>query len=380
MVGTSRDSIRSAVTIVAEWLSALPSTVALESRSGAYQAAWTAVKALPEPIAAEVFKRGADIATRRQGKGVRRLESNLRRVVGPEMSQARLGVLTRDGMRSYARYWRELFRPQTYDPARIMRDTDLEGWDFFRSLLKDGRPIIFSLSHSGNWEAAGVWLIGTGVPFTTVAERLEPESLFQQFVAFREGLGMEVLPLTGGEAPPFPVLADRLRSGRSVCLLGDRDLSRRGVEVEFFGATARMPGGPAALAIDTGAILFPPGLSFTRKGWGLHARTVIEVPADGTREEKIQQMTQDVARSFEGFIAENPQDWHMLQRVWLDDLDPRRVAEERARSAAEAAETAAATQARATETTQAGEAGEAREVTEETAELADEAATELGGH
>lgn len=366
MVGTNRDSIRSAVTIVADWLSDLPSTVALESRSGAYQAAWAAVKALPEPVAEEVFKRGADIATWRQGKGVRRLESNLRRVVGPDMSEARLNILTRDGMRSYARYWRELFRPQTYDPVRIKRDTDLDGWDFFEPLLSDGRPFIFSLSHSGNWESAGVWLIATGFPFTTVAERLEPESLFRQFVDFRESLGMEVLPLTGGQAPPFPVLADRLRSGRSVCLLGDRDLSRRGVDVEFFGSTARMPAGPAALAVDTGAILLPPGLFFTRKGWGLRAREVVEVPVDGTREEKVQQMTQQVATAFERYIAQDPQDWHMLQRVWLADLDPERVRLEAAREA----------QAQAQAEADRAGAGEAQAVVEG---MADEAARELGG-
>ena len=113
--------------------------------------------------------------------------------------------------------------------------------------------MILSLPHMGNWDHAGAWLAGTGVPFTTVAERLKPESLFERFVEFRESLGMEVIPLTGGEQPPFKILAERLRSGGVLCLLADRDLTASGIEVEFFGSPARMPAGPAALAVDTGA-------------------------------------------------------------------------------------------------------------------------------
>ena len=33
-------------------------------------------------------------------------------------------------------------------------------------------------------------------------------------------------------------------------------------------------------------------------------------------------ITQQIAQAFEGIIGEHPEDWHMLQRVWLDDLDP----------------------------------------------------------
>src|SRR5262249_61043990 len=92
-------------------------------------------------------------------------------------------------------------------------------------------------------------------------------SLFDRFVAYRESLGMEVLPLTGGASPWAP-LARRLRWGRGVCLVADRDLSRNGVDVSFFGETARMPGGPALLAATTGAVLLPVALWFTPdEGW-----------------------------------------------------------------------------------------------------------------
>ena len=90
-----------------------------------------------------------------------------------------------------------------------------------------------------------------------MAERLKPESLYDRFIEFRESLGFEVLPLTGGERPPAEVLAERLRSNQFVCLMADRDLTRSGVPVEFFGEPTRMPAGPAKLAIETGAPLHP---------------------------------------------------------------------------------------------------------------------------
>ena len=159
------------------------------------------------------------------------------------------------------------------------------------------------------------------MPFTTVAERLKPESLYERFVAFREGLGMEVLPLTGGTRPPFDVLRERLGEGGTVCLLGDRDLTPRGVDVQFFGAAARMPAGPARLALETGADLIPCALSFTDTGWAI----AFDEPL---RHTDVATMTQQLASAFEAGIAEHPQDWHMLQLLWLDDLpdgDPRKA-------------------------------------------------------
>jgi KDO2-lipid IV(A) lauroyltransferase len=36
-------------------------------------------------------------------------------------------------------------------------------------------------------------------------------------------------------------------------------------------------------------------------------------------------MTQALADAFASGIADHPEDWHMLQRLWLADLEPRRA-------------------------------------------------------
>jgi KDO2-lipid IV(A) lauroyltransferase len=210
-----------------------------------------------------------------------------------------------------------------------------ENVDLTLEHMKNGRGVIYALPHMGDFEQAGRWVILAGAgSFTTVAERLKSESLFQKFLAFRQGLGMEVLPTTGGPHP-FGVMAQRLRAGKLICIVADRDLSDTGVEVEFFGEKALLPAGPAALAVQTGAALMPVSCSFVGETeWAAHVYDEIPVPADGTRKEKAAAMTQALATVFEQAIREHPQDWHMLQKVFVSDLDTERLARSRARGTA----------------------------------------------
>jgi phosphatidylinositol dimannoside acyltransferase len=283
----------------------------------AYAGGWALVRALPEDVAHAAFRAGADLAWRRGGPAVDRLRTNLARVA-PERD---LEPLVREALRSYARYWCEVFRLPVIPRERVVSGMATVGEPRLRQSIAAGRGTVMALPHSGNWDHAGAWCGATGVPFTTVAERLRPESLYDRFVAFRESLGMEVLPLTGEPRPPYEVLVERLEAGGTLCLLADRDLSARGVDVEFFGATARMPAGPASLALRTGATLLPVTLSFRPDGW-----QVVWHPA--VPHTDVATMTQAMADAFAAGIAEHPADWHMLQRLWLDDLaadDPRRA-------------------------------------------------------
>jgi lauroyl/myristoyl acyltransferase len=284
-----------------------------------YGVAWGTVKRLPEPAAQALGRRVADAAWRRRGHGVRRLEANLARVV-PDAGPRRLRELSRAGMRSYLRYWMEFFRLPVWPEERIRGCLTLADIHHLTDALASGRGAVVALPHMGNWDLAGAWLTTElKMPFTTVAERLEPERLYDRFVAYRESLGMEVVPHTGGAA--FGALARRLRKGGVVALVADRDLSASGIEVSFFGQPARMPAGPAMLAQQTGAALLPATLWYGDPP-ALEGRIhpPVEVPGTGTRAEKARAMTQAVADRFAAGIAAHPQDWHMLQRLWTADL------------------------------------------------------------
>lgn len=285
----------------------------------AYALGWAVVKRAPERTAGKVFDWIADRAWRQDGKRIRQLERNLCRIKGRTEVDAEIRELSRKVMRSYLRYWLETFRLPVMSRDRIVGGMKITGDKELFAILDSGRGVVMALPHMGNYDQAGAWLVHCGYPPSTVAERLKPEKLFERFVAYRESLGFEILPLTGG-ASSFGTLARRLRQGRAVCLVADRDLSATGIEVEFFGSTARLPGGPAALAIQTGAALMPVTLWYEGTDWGARVHEEIPVPEDGNRHEKTKTMTQALARAFEEGIAAHPEDWHMLHQVWVEDL------------------------------------------------------------
>jgi phosphatidylinositol dimannoside acyltransferase len=308
--------------------------------SAAFRTGWSLVCRLPESLARSLFNLGADIAWHREGPGVQVLEGNLVRVLRVEAGSddvdgADLRALSRSVLRSYARYYRETFRLQIIPDERILdgMHVNQENVDLTLEHMRNGRGVIYALPHMGDFEQAGRWVILVGAgSIVAPAERLKPESVFQKFLAFREGLGMEIVPTSGGPHP-FGVMAQRLRAGKLVTIVADRDLSDTGVEVDFFGEKALFPAGPAALAVQTGAALMPVSCSFVGETeWAAHVYDEIPVPADGNRRQKAAAMTQELARVFEQAILEHPEDWHMLQKLFVSDLDPERLARNRARA------------------------------------------------
>ncbi len=306
-----------------------------------YLIGWAIVSKLPERWARRLFSLIADTLWWHRGRGVRQLEANLARVLGPDATPDRVRRVSRLGMRSYLRYWLEVFRLQVVPADQIMSRTRMYGGldQVALDYLAAGRGVIFALPHMGNYEQAAAWIIRRGAgSFTTVAERLESDRVYERFLKFREDLGMEVLPHTGASA--FGQMARRLRQGHLVCLVSDRDLTAHGVEVEFFGEPARMANVPATLAVQTGAALMPVTLWFEGENWGVRVHPEVPDQPGASRQAKIAQMSQDVASAFEQGIREHPESWHMLQKVFTADLDPQRLARAKAASTPEVAGTA----------------------------------------
>ena len=285
-----------------------------------YATGWRLVRAMPEFMARNAFDAGAYYAAR--GGGPRQLRKNLARVIGTTPDRVPDGLI-RASVASYARYWREAFRLPSMDLKKqgALLDPHFGGQEHIAAALDSGRGVVLALPHSGNWDMAGVWLVWKHGTFTTVNERLKPESLYNRFIAYRESLGFEMLPLTGGERPPFEVLVERLRANRPVCLMADRDLSRNGVEVDFFSEPTRMPAGSAKLAIETGADLLAVHSWYTDHGWKFSTSPPLD-----TSSRDVAAITQRLADIFARNIAAHPADWHMMQPQWLADLSDERRA------------------------------------------------------
>ena len=179
-------------------------------------------------------------------------------------------------------------------------------------------------------------MCANGRTIVTVAEKVEPRSLFQRFVALREGLGMEVIGVGKGDSV-FATLVERVR-GRSVIvpLLADRDISGSGIEVDLGTRRALVAAGPAALALKLERPLFAACITYENEspaGADVRVRCVgpIAVPADlAPGVNRVEALTQAWVSAFAAMMADKPEDWHMMQRVFIDDLDPQRLARARA--------------------------------------------------
>jgi len=279
----------------------------------AYFAGWRIVRVLPHTWAYGLFERLSTYLVGKDGKGVQRLRSNLRRIK-PHLNEAELEVLLGQAMSSYLRYWCDTFRIQDWSTSQIQSSVTLTRGELLLDPMREGRGVVIALPHSGNWDHAGAYFCSLGIPLVTVAERLKPEALFQRFLRYRQAMGFEVLSI---DSRSFATLIKRAREKRLIALVADRDLSASGVDVNFFGFPARMPAGPALLAIKTGIPLVVAHVSYTQSG--IHIEfTSVDVAETGSESERVAQMSQRMASLFEKGIAAHPQDWHMLQRIWTD--------------------------------------------------------------
>lgn len=242
--------------------------------------------------------------------------ANLARVVGPQTPEARKRLVRRAFV-DYGRYWAQVARLDPRSPKVITDRWRIDGRDHLRRELKEGRGVILALPHLGSWEVGGMWLAANGFPFTTVVEPLQPPELHAWFAEQRRRLGMKIIPLGQGIGP---ALLSELRAGGLVVLLADRDLTGDGIEVPFFGAPARLPAGPAVLALRTGASLLPCAVYHDPRG---RYRGVILAPVDTSRSGRfsadVERVTRALASDLEGLIRAAPAQWHAFQPIWPED-------------------------------------------------------------
>lgn len=280
----------------------------------AYFLGWSIIRRVPEKNANELFAWLGKRMYRKNGKSVRRLRSNLSRV-HPQFSSRDLEDLTRKGALSYMRYWVETFRSPDWSSERILSTVTVGNENLLMDPIRSKTSVVVALPHAGNWDHAGSYFCLRGARLVTVAEILKPRALFEKFLEYRQDIGMEVLPL---DSTAFPALLDRARDGKLIALVADRDLSRSGINVSFFGGTARMPAGPALVALRTDSPLVTAFVSYTATGIHVQLEKV-EIPTDGDEESKVKVIVQRCADHFAAGIFKNCVDWHMMQRIWVDD-------------------------------------------------------------
>lgn len=279
-----------------------------------YSTLWRFVRTLPEKSAYSLFNSLAKFSYKRNGKRVQRLRRNYSQV-RPNASNSELEELVKLGLQSGMRYWCDTFRISDWDKDKILKGVRCINDNFLFEPVASKRGVIVAVPHAGNWDHAGAVFSVRGLKVISVAEHLKPDRLFRRFLKHRESIGLRILDLDAGV---MGELRSFLNQGELVALVADRDLSKSGIDVNFFGARARMPAGPAILALETEADLVTVFVSYSQEGLVIDCAPPIKVDKSVERKAEIARVTQVMANRFEDAIRANPTSWHMQQRIFID--------------------------------------------------------------
>jgi KDO2-lipid IV(A) lauroyltransferase len=189
----------------------------------------------------------------------------------------------------------------------IARMTD-DGREHVDAAIARGCGAIMAVPHMGSWDMSGSYAAAIGYSVTAVAERF-PGSLNDAVVATRQRFGVNVITLG---RPAVRALTEVLKANGVVALLCDLEQGP-GVTVRFFGREATVPGGPAALALKTGAALLPAYQFATARGrHHMHLDPALTWAAGETKEGLMQR----VVNRFEAFIKGHPDQWYAFRPMF----------------------------------------------------------------
>ncbi len=283
----------------------------------AYKLGSGVARALPAPLASAATRAASVGASQAMRERRLMVERNLRRATGRDLRGVALRSAVQRTFESYGRYWLESFRLPGLTRSEVDAGLSYEGFEHIERARADGYGPLMAIPHLGGWEWAAFWLtMVADIPVTAVVEPIEPPELFEWFVEFRRSLGMHVVPL-GPKAGAEVVRGVRAR--HVVCLLSDRDIQGGGIEVEFFGERTTLPGGPATLALRTGAPILPCAVYNRQRGHHCVIRPPIPVERRGSLREDVTRITQYVATELEALIRAAPEQWHLMAPNWPSD-------------------------------------------------------------
>ncbi|MHC4872437.1 MAG: lysophospholipid acyltransferase family protein [Planctomycetota bacterium] len=263
-----------------------------------------------------VALRVADLNWLFDPKGRNSVKANLRTIL-PDASEQRIEYETRWVFRNFGKYLSEFFRFRLFDSNFFEKHVGVKGKEYIDQALEEGKGAIVLSAHLSNWElGAAAMKKKYDYAVNVVAETHTYSKANELFMRERSAMNISVIPTqSAGRA-----VLKALKNNELVCILGDRDPTMQGVEIDFFGKKCTFPQGPARFAISTGAPMVPGFvLRRTNDSFTIVFEKPIHVPDSGTKDEKVVEMTQTYARVIEDAIRWHPEEWTVFYSVWEED-------------------------------------------------------------
>ncbi len=244
---------------------------------------------------------------------------NLEIITGGQESAGSLRKMARMLYLNFAKYLVDFFRFQKMDDEYIKKIVKVDGKENIDMALANGKGVILMAGHIGNWELGGSVVAVMGYPISAV---VLPHSSKKIDAFFRkQRLIGRFAPIDIGAAVKECYRV--LRSNKVLALLGDRDFTKNGLMLDFFGKSTLFPKGPAAFSYRLGSAIIPtlivrqPDDTF---------RMTFEAPiyADQKKpeDEAVLEASKRCAAIIESYVRRYPAQWYVFRDMWNKD-EPR---------------------------------------------------------
>lgn len=281
---------------------------------------------LPLGCTYRIAEATADIHYRIAWRDRKAVMGNLRIIMGKDADERELHALARQVFRNFAKYLVDFFRFATMDDRFMHTYVSVIGGEHIAAAAARGKGVVFLSAHLGNWELGGSVISYLGYPLTGVALSHRHKKTNDFFTAQRSAGRVRSLEIGASLRAAYTIL----KSNGFLGLVGDRDFSRTGLPVTFFGRTALIPKGPGAFAHQIGSAIVP--VFLIRNGddtFTLHCEPMILPDTSRPKDDDIADLTGKCARVIETYIRKHPSQWFAFRNIWEEyekrDLRPHTV-------------------------------------------------------
>ncbi|MFH1024628.1 MAG: lysophospholipid acyltransferase family protein [Planctomycetota bacterium] len=245
------------------------------------------------------------------------VRKNIRRILGAPAPESRVRYETRWTFRHFGKYLGEFFRFDRFDRTFLDQYVRVEEVRHIDEALKRGKGCIALSAHFTNWELGLCNLAFLGYPVNAIVREHVNPRVNDLFLRQRTGKGIRVFFPGAAVRSCFAALA----GNEIVAILGDRDFSGKGIAVDFFGAKAVFPRGPAHLALRTGAVIIPTFfLRRSNDAFVLRFHPPIAWNPAADHETQAREIIEAYARLCEEYISRDPSLWCVFDDFWGEPM------------------------------------------------------------